>query len=147
MRFGIAMGLAVSMLMGADSPKNDGAPNGNAVHGVWRLNSGEADGKVLSETQLKGGKLEIKDARYTVTLANIGTVSGTQKLGATQELKTIDITDESGPHKGKICLGLYELNGNEFRVVFASPGGARPSKFKTMPDSGQWMHVWKRVKE
>jgi uncharacterized protein (TIGR03067 family) len=141
------MGLAVSMLMGADAPNNDVAPNADAFNGVWQLSSGEADGKVLSETQLKGGKLVIKDTRYTVTLANIGTVTGTQKLDATQELKTIDITDASGPHEGKTCLGIYELKGNEFRVVFASPGGARPSKFETMPDSGQWMHVWKRIKE
>ena len=147
MRYGLAVVLAAGLLMGANAPESGVVPQGDSLQGVWQMKSGEADGKVLSETQLKGGKLEIKDARYTVTLANIGTVSGTQKLGATQELKTIDITDESGPHKGKICLGLYELNGNEFRVVFASPGGARPSKFKTMPDSGQWMHVWKRVKE
>jgi uncharacterized protein (TIGR03067 family) len=147
MEFGIALGLAVSMLLGADEAKNDSAPNGSAFHGVWQLSSGEADGKVLSETQLKGGRLVFKDGRYTVTLANIGTVTGTQKLGATQELRTIDITDESGSHQGKTCLGIYELNGDEFRVVFASPGGARPSKFETKPESGQWMHVWKRIKE
>lgn len=68
-------------------------------------------------------------------------------LDATQKLKTINITDASGPHEGKTCLGIYELKGNEFRVVFASRRGARPSKFETMPDSGQWMHVWKRIKE
>lgn len=147
MRFGIVMGLAVCMLMGADAPKNDAGPNGDALHGVWQLSSGEADGKALSETDLKGGKLVIKDARYTVAMADRGTVRGTQKLDATQKPKTIDITDASGPHEGKTCLGIYELNGNEFRVVFASPGGARPSKFETLPDSGQWMHVWKRIKE
>jgi uncharacterized protein (TIGR03067 family) len=147
MEFGIVLGLAVSMLLGADEAKNDTAPNGIAFQGAWQLSSGEADGKVLSETQLKGGKLVFKDGRYTVTLPNIGTVTGTQKLGATQELRTIDITDESGSHQGKTCLGIYELNGDEFRAVFASPGGARPSKFETKPESGQWMHVWKRIKE
>ncbi|HQU44065.1 MAG TPA: TIGR03067 domain-containing protein [Pirellulales bacterium] len=146
MRCGIAMGLAVGIFMGADAPRNDAAPSGDALHGVWQLSSGEADGKVLSETQLKGGKLVIDGARYAVTLAKIGTITGTQTLGAAQELKTIDITDESGSHAGKTCLGIYELNENEFRVVFASPGGARPSKFETAPDSGQWMHVWKRIK-
>jgi uncharacterized protein (TIGR03067 family) len=102
---------------------------------------------VLSETQLNGGKLVIEGARYTVTLANHGTVTGTQKLGTTQGTKTIDITDESGAHEGQTCLGIYELNGNEFRVVFASHGGARPSTFETGPASGQWMHVWKRISE
>jgi len=147
MEFGIAMSVAVSMLLGAVTAKNDTAPNSNAFHGVWQLSSGEADGKVLSETQLKGGELVVTDGRYTVTLADMGTVTGRQTLGATKEFQTIDITDDSGPHQGKTCLGIYELNGNEFRVVFASPGGTRPSTFETKPESGQWMHVWKRIKD
>jgi uncharacterized protein (TIGR03067 family) len=146
------MSLAVRLLLAADSAPNDAAPNDDALHGVWQLCGGEADGKVLSETPLtvgetNHGKLVIRDDRYTVTLAHLGTVTGTQKLGATQEFKTIDITDEIGPHKGQTCLGIYELNGNEFRVVFAAPGGARPSRFEPAPDSGQWMHVWKRIDE
>jgi uncharacterized protein (TIGR03067 family) len=147
MKFGIALGFVVSMLMGADAAKNDKAPNLNPFHGVWQLSSGEADGKALKETQLKGGKLVIEGDRYTVTLADTGSVTGTQKLGATQEPQTIDITDESGSRQGETCLGIYELKGDEFRVVFASPGGPRPSKFETRPDSGQWMHVWKRISE
>jgi uncharacterized protein (TIGR03067 family) len=123
MEFGIALGLAVSMLLGAGEAKNDLVSNGSALQGVWQLSSGEADGKVLSETQLKGGKAVFKDGTYTVTLANIGTVTGTQKLGATQGLQTIDIRDESGSNQGKTCLGIYELDGDEFRVVFASQGG------------------------
>lgn len=146
MRLGIAMGLAVTVLMGADALRSE-APNGDAFHGVWQLSSGEADGKSLSESQLKGGKLVIKDAHYTVTLADVGTITGTQKLGRSHKLRTIDITDEVGPHKGKTCLGIYELKGHEFRVIFAAPGAARPTKFETRPDSGQWMHVWTRVKE
>jgi hypothetical protein len=55
--------------------------------------------------------------------------------------------DASGPNKDKTCLGIYELKGDKFRVAFAPPGKARPTKFATAPNSGQWMHVWKRVKE
>lgn len=144
MRSGFVLGLAVSMLMASTTAA---PPNEDTLDGVWQLDSGEADGKALTEKQLKGGKLAIKDAEYTVTLADIGTVTGTQKLGSTEKLKTIDITDASGPNKGKTCLGIYEVKGDEFRVVFASPGKARPSKFETLPDSGQWKHVWKRVQE
>ena len=147
MQFAMAMGLAVGMLMGAEAPKNEVAAGGDVLPGVWQLSSGEADGKVLPETQIKGGRLVINDAQYTVTLTNLGTVTGTQRLGATQGLKTIDITDDTGAHKGQTCLGIYELNGSEFRVVFAAPGGTRPSKFKTLPSSGQWMHVWTRSTE
>ena len=88
-----------------------------------------------------------KGDQYTVALAGRGTVKGTQKLDSTKEPKTIDIMDASGPNKGKTCLGIYELKGDEFRVAFAAPGKVRPKNFTTTPDSGQWMHVWKRVKE
>jgi uncharacterized protein (TIGR03067 family) len=147
MRFCLVIGLAIGAFAAADAPQSSSAKKDDALQGAWKLVSGEADGKALSETQLTGGKLEIKDARYNVVLPGVGTITGTQKLGATKEFKTIDITDETGAHKGKTCRGIYELKGDEFRVLFAAPGADRPTKFKTEPDSGQWMHLWKRVKE
>jgi uncharacterized protein (TIGR03067 family) len=147
MRFGIAMGLVVSLLVGADALTQDAPKNAVALQGAWKLSAGEADGKALPEKELKDGKLVIKGEHYTVTLPGRGTVKGMQKLDPAKEPKTIDIMDASGPNKDKTCLGIYELKGDEFRVAFAPPGKARPTKFATAPDSGQWMHVWKRVKE
>ncbi len=147
MRFSIAIGLVASLLVGAGAATR-GVPNdAKALQGAWTLSAGEADGKALTKKQLKDGMLVLKGDQYTVTLANRGTVKGTQKLDPTKEPKTIDIKDASGPHKGKTCLGIYELKGDEFRVVFAPPGKLRPTKFTTAPDSGQWLHVWKQVKE
>jgi uncharacterized protein (TIGR03067 family) len=147
MRFGMVLGLAVSFLLGAGAPQKDAPKNQDVVQGTWKLIAGEADGKALPEKQLKDGKLVIKGDHYAVTLAHKGTVTGTEKLDPTKEPKTIDIKDASGPNKGKTCLGIYELKGEEFRVALAPPGKPRPTKFATAPDSGRWMHVWKRVKE
>jgi len=140
MRIGIALAFAVSFLLGADSPEfKDG------LQGQWTLSSGEADGEAIPEARLKDGKLHVKGDQYTVTLAGLGTLTGVQVLDGTKEPKTIDITDASGANKGKTCLGIYELKGETFRVVFAPTGAPRPTKFATTPGSGQWMHVWKRV--
>ncbi len=147
MRFGIGVCLAVGMLMGAGASENGATPPGNALHGVWHLSGGESDGKALSEAQFAGGELVIQDDRYTITLPELGTVTGTQELGTSGEFKTIDITDDNGPRAGQTCLGIYELNGDEFRVAFAAPGEDRPSKFETMPGSGEWMHAWTRVQQ
>jgi uncharacterized protein (TIGR03067 family) len=89
----------------------------------------------------------MKGDQYTVTLAGRGSVAGTHKLDGTKEPKTIDITDESGPNMGKTCLGSYELKGDEFHASFVQPDKPRPTKFATAPDSGQWKHTWKQVKE
>jgi uncharacterized protein (TIGR03067 family) len=136
----IVMGLAVGLLLGADAVKG-----AETLQGTWKLSAGEANGKALSEKQLQDGKLVIKGDHYSVTLDGRGTITGVQKLGSTPSIKTIDITDASGSHKDQTCLGIYELQGDEFRVAFAPPGKARPSKLSTTPDSGSWFHVWKRV--
>lgn len=142
MRTLIAMGLAIGLLCGADKVQGE-----ETMQGTWKLVSGEADGKALTEKQLKDGKLVIKGDHYTVTLEGKGTSTGVQKLDPKAKTKTIDIKDDSGPNKDKTCLGIYELKGDELHVAFAPTGKARPSKFTTAPDSGHWMHVWKRVKE
>jgi uncharacterized protein (TIGR03067 family) len=141
------MSLVVSLLVGADALTQDAPKDAEALQGTWSLSAGEADGKALPKKKLKDGKLVIKGERYTVTLADLGTVKGMQTLDPAKKPKTIDIIDASGPNKDKTSLGIYELKGDEFRVVFAPPGKARPTKFATAPDSGQWMHVWKRVKK
>ena len=114
--------------------------------GTWSLSSGEADGKALTEKQLKGGKLVIDDGHYTVMIPGKDKITGQQVVDPSKTPKTIDISDDSGPNKGKTCLGIYEFSGDEFRCVFAAPGKDRPSKFSTAPESGQWLHVWKKAK-
>lgn len=147
MRLFIAMGLLVSLLAGADALAQDAANDTEAFQGDWKLTAGEADGKEIPEKQLKGGELVIKGEHYTVTLPGGEILKGKQKLDSAKKLKTIDITDASGPNKDKTSLGIYELKGDEYRVVFAAPGKSRPTEFSTAPDSGQWMHVWNRVKQ
>ena len=115
--------------------------------GTWTLSSGEVDGKALTEKQLKGGQLIIKSDHYTVTIADQEVITGTQQLDSTKTPRTIDISDDSGPNKGKTCLGIYEFKGQEFRCVFSAPGNDRPSTFSTAADSGQWLHVWKKSKK
>lgn len=142
MKTWIGLGLAISLLLGADAIKGE-----ESLQGTWSLCAGEADGKTLSEEQLQDGKLVIQGDRYSVTLGDSEPVTGVQKLAQTEGTMTIDITDVDGPRKGQTCLGIYELKGDEFRVAFAQPGKARPSNFSTKPDSGCWVHTWKRVAE
>ena len=140
MRMSMAMGLALGLLLGANAVQG-----ADTFEGTWILSAGEANGKALTENELKGGKLVIKGDHYTVTLDGKDTVTGVQKLDAAPKIKTIDITDDSGPNKGKTCLGIYELKENEFHVSFAPAGKPRPTKFSTTAGSGQWTHTWKRM--
>jgi uncharacterized protein (TIGR03067 family) len=138
----VAMGLAFGLLLGADSVQGE-----DTLQGTWKLIGGEVDGKALSEQELQDGKLIIDGDHYRVTLFGKGTVTGEQKLDPTAKIKTIDITDASSASNSPTCLGIYELEGDEFRVTFAPPGKARPTRMSTTPDSGSWTHVWKRTAE
>ncbi|MEX1231717.1 MAG: TIGR03067 domain-containing protein [Planctomycetaceae bacterium] len=142
MRTKTAMGLAVILLIGANAVKGD-----DMLQGAWILKAGEADGKALTEKQIEEGKLLIEGDHYRVTLDGGETITGVQKLDSTSAIKMIDIMDDTGRHKGHMCLGIYELKGDEFRVAFAPPGKERPTKFVTAPDSGYWAHTWKRIKK
>lgn len=142
--FGV-LGLSLAGIVFADDAEKDM----KKFEGTWTLVRGEADGKVLTEEQLKGGKLVIKGDHYTAMIPGMETVTGTQKLDPSKSPKSIDISDDSGSNKGKTCLGIYEFKGDkgdEFHCAFAPPGKARPAKFATAADSGQWFHVWKKTK-
>ena len=141
MRLGFALCVVTALLMGAKAPKELETLQGN-----WQLSSGEMNGKPLPEKELKG-KITIKGAEYTLTIGDGEKVTGTQKLNTTANPKTIDIQNANGPDKGKTHLGIYEVKDDTFRVVFSAVGKPRPTKFETHPDSGEWMHVWKLVKE
>ena len=46
------MGLAVTMLLGADASQTAASPTNEALQGHWQLSAGEADGKVLTDAQI-----------------------------------------------------------------------------------------------
>jgi len=130
------------VLAAADTAKVDEKLNGSYVGG-----GGETNGKPFNKEDLKDFKLIIKGNQYTLNAGTGESVQGIQTVDTTKSPKNIDATDGSGRNKGKTILGIYEINGDEFKVSFSMPGKPRPTKFTTEKDeSGQWVHIWKRVK-
>jgi len=130
------------ILVAADTAKVDDKLNGSYVGG-----GGETNGKPFNKEDLKDFKLVIKGNQYTLNAGTGESVQGIQTVDTTKSPKTIDATDGSGRNKGKTILGIYEINGDEFKVSFSMPGKPRPTKFTTEKDeSGQWVHIWKRLK-
>jgi len=133
--------LAAGLLVAADAPKDL-----KKVEGTWVLVSGEDDGKKLSGESLKNARLTFEGDKHTVKVGDT-TFTGTHKLDSTKKPKTIDISDTDGPFKGKTVLGIYELDGNEFRLCYAPPGKDRPKDFSAKAGTGNRFHVWKREKQ
>jgi uncharacterized protein (TIGR03067 family) len=60
--------------------------------------------------------------------------------------KTIDVTFTEGPEKGKSSYGIYELEGDTYRVCIGLTGKPRPTDFASTPGSGHVLEVLKREK-
>ena len=85
--------------------------------------------------------------KFTVSEENNASFSGTFKVDPTKKPKTIDVTFTDGPEKGKIALGIYELEGDTYKVITDPAGKSRPAEFAIKPGSGYVLQVLKREKK
>jgi uncharacterized protein (TIGR03067 family) len=131
----------------ADEPRDKAAEELKALQGTWELVQGEVGGRKMTAEELKGAKLVYQGDQYTVRRGTGKNVTGKAKLDPAKDPKKIDITDADGPYEGKVLAGIYALQGDELKECFAPPGMARPTEFSSGADSGNFLHVWKRVKE
>ena len=115
------------------------------LQGTWKLVSAMQDGKALPDDEVKKSTIVIKDdAFHFPGLAEDATSrSGTIKVDATKRPKHMDtISTEK-----EVMLGIYELEGDGYRVCFAPVGKPRPSEFASNPGSGYILQVWERKKK
>ncbi len=136
------LALVAGFLIAADDPKDEL----KKLEGTWTMVSGEKDGKPVAEQTIKAAKLVIKGDQHDVKIGDEG-YKGTHKIDPSKKPKTIDATDTDGPFKGKTVHGIYELDGDTFKVCFAKPGEDRPKEFSTKSGTGHILHVWKREKK
>ncbi len=60
--------------------------------------------------------------------------------------KQVDSIAAGGPHAGQLTRGIYEiLDANHKRACWGSPGGPRPTEFKSPPGSGRVLQYWKKI--
>ena len=153
--FGVAVLAIVSLFAGARSHAADGDAKDQAVakdlqafKGTWRLSSKEVDGKKFSEEEIKD-VIATNDGLGRCSVRRGGKVigAGAVKLDPTKKPKTIDVTFTEGEHKGKTALGIYEIEGDVFRVCVARPGDERPAELSAKVGSGCTLIVYKREKK
>ena len=146
MRVSVLVSLAVGLFLAANHAKGDASQDDvKKMEGTWIMASGEQDGKKLPEETVKSASLTIKGNKHTVKIGD-ETIVGTHKVDASKKPKAIDASDTEGPFKGKTTLGIYEVDGDTFKVCFAGPDKDRPKEFTIQSGTGTLYHVWKRKK-
>jgi uncharacterized protein (TIGR03067 family) len=118
------------------------------LSGIWTLSYGAVDGKPVPEEVRKQTKLITDRDKFSLsTGAQTGTSeAGTFTIDPRKNPKTVDSVQGTGPDKGKIFLGIYEIiDDNHKRACWAPAGKPRPNDFTSTPGSGHILQVWERV--
>lgn len=111
--------------------------------GTWRFESLEIEGTKMPVEPMKNARLTCDGDRFTY-VENAQESKGTFKVDPAKSPKTIEITFTAGPNKGDRLSGIYEVEGDTYRVCLAMPGKTPPTEFASKPGSGHVLEVLKR---
>jgi uncharacterized protein (TIGR03067 family) len=136
------MGVSLS----ADNPQDPASKKDlDGLQGTWKLVSAMRDGEALAQDEVKRTTIVIKDDTFLLpgSAEDATSKEGTIKLDATKNPKQMDATST----EKEVMLGIYELDGDRYKVCFAPTGKPRPGEFASKQGSGNLLQHWKRKKK
>jgi len=105
------------------------------LQGSWTVTALEMDGETTPDAVLSDARIEIAGNRFTST--GMGVVyQGTLELDASKRPARLDMKFDAGPEKGNTNLGIYQLDGDSWKLCLATRGTVRPKAFASKPGSG-----------
>jgi uncharacterized protein (TIGR03067 family) len=145
-----AVALVVLLRANAQEEKKGQAKGLDALKGTWTATALVQDGKDVPEDQLKELNLQLIFAgdKYTERIGGKVNEEGTIKIDTTKKPATIDLNIRTGNDKGKLQLGIFEVNGDTLKLCLAVPGeDKRPTAFASPEGTKAANVVFKRAKE
>jgi uncharacterized protein (TIGR03067 family) len=140
-RSSFSIALAVSLALGSAR-----ADDADTLKGTWKFTRISAGGNPVPEAVIK--TLELKLSKDELVLSG-SAINETikSKVVLDEKGKTFDFEPTTGPEKGKVSKGLYELkvvkiDGGDrisLRIYFATPGGERPKKIEDPVAGGHFL--------
>lgn len=120
----------------------------DALTGRWQLVQSIVDGTAVPETEVAQTVLitDHDEFRFPAD-ARVGTAPlGKFTIDPTTTPKQVDSTALSGPDKGELTKGIYEIiDANNKRACWGKPGGPRPTDFTSAPGSGRTLQYWRLI--
>ena len=139
--------IAVLVLAGAVAAQDAIKKEMAQLEGEWSMVSGEANGLSMPKETVKSGKRVAKNGETIITIGGQVYFKAKFSIDPTKKPKAVDYTMTEGPTKGKIHLGIYELDGDTVKFCFAAPGKDRPTEFTAKEGSQRTLSVWRRDKK
>jgi uncharacterized protein (TIGR03067 family) len=137
--------LAVGFCLAADNGPDAVRKEYGRFEGTWRFTAIEVEGMKTPPEYFKGARMICHGDQFTVKEPT-ATYRGTFHVDVSKKPKQIDVAFAEGPDKGKTLLGIYELEGDTYRVCIGLTGRSRPTEFASKPGSGHVLEVLKREK-
>jgi len=113
------------------------------LQGSWTIVTLQIDGSQMPPGAPGGSKIVVKGDKFT-TLSMGATYNGIVTLDATKTPKSFDLKFTAGPEKGNTSLGIYELDGDDWKICLTVTGNTRPHAFATAPGSGLALETLRR---
>lgn len=115
-----------------------------SMEGTWAFRSLEIDGQAVPASMLGSSQLLIDGDRFRMESPE-AVYEGLFLIDVEANPHRIDIDFYEGPEAGNRCEGLFELDGDRFRICLALAGSTRPAAFATSPGSGHALEELERV--
>jgi uncharacterized protein (TIGR03067 family) len=112
----------------------------DGLQGTWNIVSLEMDGQKMPGA---GARIVVRGDRFT-TIGMGATYEGTVAVHQTTVPKSFDLHFEEGSEKGNINLGIYELDGDKWKICLATRGSGRPREFAAPPGTGIALEILER---
>jgi uncharacterized protein (TIGR03067 family) len=127
----------------AEKPNQD---DRHRLQGNWEGVRVERNGKVVYEGE-SASQARVRFVGDTVIFDDrAARLEGTFRVIEDRTPKTFDLTVTEGETTATYPAGIYELNGDLFRLCFAFPAAERPTSFQTSPGSGRTLFIYRRTR-
>ena len=112
----------------------------DGLQGAWNLLSLEIEGQKMPGA---GARIVVRGDRFT-SIGMGATYEGTVSVHQTTVPKSFDLRFEEGPEKGNTNLGIYELDGERWKICLATRGSERPREFAAPLGTGIALEILQR---
>jgi len=109
------------------------------LQGAWTLTALHMDGRDLPAS----GGIEIDGDRFK-SIGMGAAYSGTVEIDETKKPARFDLIFTEGPEAGNRNPGIYQLNGDSWKLCLNTTGKSRPRAFVAKPGSGNALEVFTR---
>ena len=105
------------------------------LQGTWCVTGLESEGRPMAKEMFAESRITIQGDRFATT--GMGAeYAGAISLDESAKPGRIDMKFDAGPPKGSTNLGIYEIDGDTWRICLATHGKVRPKKFDSTAGAG-----------